>query len=120
MKTIDFSEFRKDFSEAVKGVEEKYKIRLGVGTINFNSTSFHTTLNGLMNNTDEICSMEELAFRKICYSFGKNPEDFGKTFIHNSEVFRFVGINPKARKYPYLGERVSDGKRFKFYSVDLS
>ena len=41
-------------------------------------------------------------------------EDLGVTFNCNGTLYKLVGVNLRAPKYPVLGQRLEDGKRFKF------
>jgi len=57
---------------------------------------------------------EETEFRKYASRFGLDPNFYGEMFKTYSGVYRVSGIKPKSRKYPVLGERVTDGRVFKF------
>jgi hypothetical protein len=54
------------------------------------------------------------AFKTLCLVYGLQPEDLGRKFVSNGEVFTVTGLNPKSRKYPVCAMRARDGKRFKF------
>ena len=41
-------------------------------------------------------------------------EDLGVIFNCNGTLYKLVGVNLRAPKYPVLGQRLEDGKRFKF------
>jgi hypothetical protein len=42
------------------------------------------------------------------------PSDLGVLFSCNGTLYKLVGVNLRAPKYPVLGARLEDGKRFKF------
>lgn len=115
--SIEWAKFREDFQEAVKDLEDKYNISLTPGSIKYTPTSFTMTVKGLIS--DGSVSGEQAEFERICGLFGKKPEDYGKTFVSNGKTFRLVGINPKARKYPFVGLELGTGKRYKFVTVDV-
>lgn len=47
--------------------------------------------------------------------YGLRASDHGREFkMMDGSSAILVGINPRARKYPMVGERRSDGQRFKF------
>lgn len=45
---------------------------------------------------------------------GLKGDDYGAIFTSNGERFRFTGVNPSRPKFPISGERVRDGRSFKF------
>jgi hypothetical protein len=45
---------------------------------------------------------------------GLQGSDYGAIFPSNGERFRFTGVNPGRPRYPISGERVRDGRSFKF------
>lgn len=62
--------------------------------------------------------VEDQARRKIDadgrWVGGLKGSDFGTIFVSNGERFRFTGVNPGRPKFPISGERVRDGRSFKF------
>lgn len=46
-------------------------------------------------------------------------EDFGRSFTTASGTYTVAGVNPKATRFPIIGER-GDGKRFKFAAADVA
>ena len=115
--SIDWDAFRVDFNEAVKGLKDKYNITLTTGTIRYTPSSFSMPVKGLISDWD--ISGEEAEFKRLCNMFGKKPEDYGKTFTSNGKVLKLVGFNTRARKYPFVGEEVGTGRRYKFMKVDV-
>ena len=56
------------------------------------------------------------SFATNCERYGLTVSDFGRKFTSNSsgEFYKLTGFRPRNRKYPIIGERLSDGKSFKF------
>ena len=50
-----------------------------------------------------------------CYAglFGLHPSDYGRIVTLHDGAFRLVGIEPGRPKFPIVGERTRDNKRFK-------
>ena len=63
----------------------------------------------------EAIDPKETEFRKLAPRFGLEPDDYGKMFKTFNGVFRVCGIKPRARKYPVLGESITNGKVYKFH-----
>lgn len=53
-------------------------------------------------------------FRRMARHYGLEPDDLGKTFKLRGTLYTIKGLNPGAPSYPILGERVVDGRGFKF------
>jgi hypothetical protein len=65
-------------------------------------------------------SAEQRAFEQYCGSFGFKPEDYGKKYTaFNGDTMKFIGFNPRARKYFYLVKNMLDGKTYKTQHVNI-
>lgn len=53
-------------------------------------------------------------------AFGLPADAVGRTFTLESVLYRVTGLNPRRPKFPVIGERVSDGKAFKFPANDVA
>lgn len=58
-------------------------------------------------------SMEELDYRKHCYSYGCGTDDYLKKFTVQGEVYELIGFSPRARKYPVLARKVGTDNIYK-------
>jgi hypothetical protein len=68
----------------------------------------------------EVLDSKAKDFQRLAGSFGLKAEDLGKEFISgHGERYRITGLNPRAKRYPILGERVSDGKTYKFGAITV-
>jgi hypothetical protein len=56
----------------------------------------------------------EREWKRYADMFGLEADDFGKRFYLRGELYRIVGLNFSAKKYPVLAMRTVDGKVFKF------
>lgn len=57
---------------------------------------------------------KETEFRLHAPRYGINPDIFGHTFILRGTVYKVIGLNIGSPKYVIDGERIYDGKSFKF------
>lgn len=65
-------------------------------------------------------SAEQRAFEQYCNSFGFKPEDYGKEYrSFDGTTMKFIGFNPRARKYFYLVKNMLDGKTYKTQHVNI-
>ncbi len=53
-------------------------------------------------------------FKFLAAAYGVKPEDHGKTVTIQGEQYRIVGINTRARRFPFNVERIRDGAAYKF------
>lgn len=89
-------EFRTDFQEAVKSLEEKYGIMIQAKTITYAPDSFHFKVE-VQNGTSKE-DVNKAAFEKYCEMYGLEQSDFGRVFKQNGAEYKIVGINPNKRK----------------------
>ena len=111
-----FKTFRKDFEDAVVGLEQKYGLTLSLGKITYSDTEFRTPLTA--TKVIEGKTSEQVQFEEHASLFGLKPEDFGKTFTVDGKEYKLIGLCPSAPKWPVVGQRV-DGERFKFKGAVL-
>lgn len=69
----------------------------------------------VMDEKGEALDPKAQEFKKKALRVGLEPDDLHREFKSRGETYRIVGLNLRAKKYPVLGERVRDGKRFKFH-----
>lgn len=103
-----FDAFRKDFAEAVKGLEGKYGVVLKLGSITYDYDSFHCKLEAKSGASKEDVMKRE--FERDCGSVGLYPEDYGQTFEQRGVKYEIVGIDLRKRKYPIIVREVATGK----------
>lgn len=53
-------------------------------------------------------------FMRFAHLYGLKPQDHGREFVSNGVRYRLTGLAPNRPRFPILGERVPDGKKFKF------
>lgn len=59
-------------------------------------------------------NVEEAAYKRDCELIGLKPEYFGQQFYSNGSFFRISGLKLSRYKFPVSGQRMPDGKGFKF------
>ena len=50
-------------------------------------------------------------FERYCYRFALEPSDFGKVFHFAGKTWKLIGLQPRARKYPFICEDMYNGDR---------
>jgi len=53
-------------------------------------------------------------WRRYCGQFGLPKDALGKVVRLNGEDVKIVGLKPRSRQYPIVGQRIRDGKRYKY------
>ena len=97
-KTL-LEEFRKDFAEAVKGLEKKYNSEIKLKNISYGFDSFTATVSVESPDT------KKNEWNLYCNSYGLAPEDLGKTFKDSKHTYTIIGLKPNSRKYPIICKR---------------
>ncbi len=86
-----------------------------LGRTTFDVTTFSTKVEVATLNADgDANSKEAEAFKCHAKHYGLKPEDLGREFACRGDRFRIIGLLTRARKYPILCERLSDGQAIKF------
>jgi len=99
-------QFRRDFIETVKSLEDKYDVDVLIGHITYELNSFQGQLKVRKRGLDNS------EWNWYCTEYGLTAEDFGKTFKYNHKTYTIVGIK-RGSKYPIMTKR-EDGKAFGF------
>jgi hypothetical protein len=93
-------------------IGNEFGIVLSIGGMSYSATEVTTRLTVRTVNTDIKAgesikeASERSEFSLYAKRFGLKAEDFGKVVTVDSKQFRIVGIKPKSRKFPILGEDV--------------
>ncbi len=106
---------RVEMREALDKIGERYGLAFELGRITFDDNSFKVSVEAVLTATPGESKMI-VDFRKHCNKHGLIVSDLGRTFTNTRlERFTIVGLKPRNRKYPIIGQR-GDGKQFKFTS----
>ena len=94
LKTI-----RASLDKAFREVEEAHGIKLNIGNISYEDTTFRTTLKASIVNEDGTVEDEQRKdFKKFATMFDINPEWLDKEIVLNGRTFTITGLNRKASK----------------------
>ena len=106
------ADFRKDFEEKMKDLEQKYGLVIALGSIRYLPDRFEGKLECKEGESRE--DVNEQDFKKYCSSYGLSPEDFDRRFTYQGHDYIIVGVRPSKRKYPICCQRVDDGDTYGF------
>jgi hypothetical protein len=107
---------RVEMQEALNIIGERYGMAFEIGRITFDNNSIKASVEAVLTTTPDESKMAA-DFRKHCFKHNLKPSDLGRIFTNTRlERFEIVGLKSRNRKYPIIGQRVSDGKQFKFTS----
>ena len=94
LKTI-----RASLNKAFREVEEAHGIKLNIGNISFDDTTFRTKLEAsIVNEKGIVEDRERTDFTKYATMFDLNPEWLDKEIVLNGRTFTITGLNTKASK----------------------
>lgn len=93
--------------------EQGMAVRIGKGRYTDTQITFHVTI--AKERSDGVVMTKEAGnFVRLANALGMSPDWLGKEFSHGRDRYRVVGYNSSCRKFPVQGERVTDGRRYKF------
>ena len=103
------------FRRALDGFLEEYGATNGLqgktGSIRYSDIGLKATIEATEGASSE--DAEKTKFERDATRAGIKKE-YGEEIVYGGRYFRLVGINLKARKYPYVGEL--NGKKYKLPS----
>lgn len=107
---------RDEMEVELNALYKKYGIVVKFGNARFSDFECSMKLELKIENKEsqeKNCDKEKALFEIYAPIFGFYPEDFGKRFAIQNQVYTITGINPNRPKFPISGMRL-DGKQFKF------
>ena len=105
----NFEEFRRDVSDALTQVCEKYNLELELKNIKYDDV--HLDLNVTFNDKGVNGDAEYNLFCNYCKFYGLTPADYKKQVVVKGETYYLCGFANKARKYKAI-VRNNEGKKF--------
>jgi len=98
-----------DINNALKTVSEKHGINLKAGRATYSDDSVVVKVEGfVVNDVQGSVGIEPgdekfvVGLKELGSLYGLTPAHYGREFVVNGEKCTFVGINPKARKTPFI------------------
>lgn len=96
-------------------------VRLGTGT--YDAGKWTGKLEFTVKQTADGRSGEQAAFERdahFCFSRSILPQHYGKMFPFGGRTYRLIAVKPGSSRMDLIAERLPDGKRFKFSSIDVA
>lgn len=90
---------------------EQYGITLEANGSSFGDLVFKPKFTFKIAQNAEGLSADEAMFKMWQKVYGVA---YGQTMQHQGMIYKAVKLNPKAKRFPIVAERLTDGKRFKF------
>ena len=95
--------FRTKFAKAVEDLETELGIKIELGNIRANGSSFRSKIE--VNNMGIfVDSIEQQKFENECTKFGFKKSDYKRTVSLNGKTYKFIGFKPRSTKYPVIVE----------------
>lgn len=116
LNKINLRKITNELTAAMQKVADKYDLGLdykGASYVpNFANLKFQIQTKG---ENGEILNQAAEDFLCMCKVYGLLRSDLNQQFVGaGGEMYRITGCSPRRSKYPILGERIRDKKRFKF------
>lgn len=89
--------------------EEGYDMTVVLGNCRFHDTGLRYT--SLEINEGSPKDVQRNKFREHCFRLGLDDNDFGAVFRFAERNWKLVGLQPRARKYPFICEDLDNGDR---------
>jgi hypothetical protein len=117
----NLKQLRTEIDAALKTVQQKYGVRLSIGTISYDGVKATSRLTMIAvgdptTAADPKATMLAKAqsdFNKYASSFGLKPEQYGATFKYGRDTYKLAGLKPGSPKYSILATNVSNGTTYK-------
>ena len=102
--------FRTEFKDAVKELEEKHGIVINLGNISYSSSDFTGKLEVRLDSVNP--NQKYINTFKIWHKlYGLEEDMLNKSFRTNGKTLKFVGLDSKRTKYPCICE--GNGQSYK-------
>lgn len=96
---LRFTTIRVAINTALREVEEAHGIKLNMGNISFDETTFRTKLEAsIVNEKGIVEDRQRTDFTKYATMFDLNPEWLDKEIVLGDDTFTVTGLNTKASK----------------------
>jgi len=126
-KNID-EVIRPNIQKALDKVAEKLGMNIHLRSIRYNGTMFTGTIDAQLideNDINILTTKKDLPYYTALKETGKlfsvSTKDYNTVITYDGWKYRFVGINPRARKSPYIFESLVIGESYyKFTDKCLS
>lgn len=112
MKDFNFDQFRTDFDNAMKALQDKYDVTIDLGNIGYSNTEFSSKIT-VKPRTIDGKGIEQVEFEKACKLYGFEPDHYLAHFELQGKAFELYGFNHRARKSPMQIRELATGKCYK-------
>lgn len=107
----EFLNFREDLKEALKGIEEKYNIKVCQSNISYTDLDFNMKLK--VSKNEEGVDIEKEKFKRHCWEFGFKEEQYKAKFKMQGKEFELIGFNLKSPKNCCSIKDLNNDKQYK-------
>lgn len=112
LKTVE-----NDILLSLKEVEKKHNVKIEFGSGSFTDSKAQIKMHIYKYMDDAAINAKEAVEKKnfglYAQIFGLKPEHYHAIFKLNRTTYRLTEIIPSRPKFPFIMERISDGKKFK-------
>lgn len=106
----EFDNFRNDLQQALKGIEEKYQVKINTGKIKYTELDFNIDMKVIKN--EDGLNVEQEKFEKYCIIYGFKKEHYKNKITLQNKQFEFVGFNINKPKNSCSIREIGTGKLY--------
>jgi hypothetical protein len=110
MNKDNLVQFRTDFTNLMKTLEERYDVSVQMGAIRYDKLEFTASMkvkNNIINGED----YNKVNYEKHCLAYKLKPEWLNQKFNIGPDTYKLIGINTSKRKNVCVIED-EDGKEY--------
>ena len=112
------SNFRIDFQDAMKALEEKYNMKISLGNISYSDAEFRSKVTGISNDPvaqehKDARVSPQLNLMATQLGISYNTNFIGSMYKVQGKTFKIQGYSSKSYKYPIVALCNEDGKTYK-------
>lgn len=101
--------------ETLKNIENELGVVIQGKGGTFSNNNYTMKLEiATIGNDGEVQTKDAENFKMYAKLYGMEKEDLGKEIYIEGKKVKIIGLMPRSKKYPILGEQTDNGKQFKY------
>lgn len=105
---------REEIQNILKDYADKHNLQISLGSASFTSENATFKLELATKAKDGSVNTKKAEdFKLYASMYGLSPDDLDREFNWGGNVYRLIGLSPRANKFPLIVERISNGKSYK-------
>ena len=111
---------REEINAALTDLGKRLNVDIHAGSCSFSDTEINFKMKVTTADKAAVELKTRKDFEQFATLYGFEPQDFGKEFTAQGNVYTVAGFAPRRSKFNLMGRRVSDGKIFLFVADEIA